>query len=89
MKQEDLIPVDYDRCQCEEHNGAHALTVGGKSAYVRCDKRPLYVVTESKPGADGVIGSMSLCEEHHEVLTNQAPAGYFSSKPINRGEAWA
>ena len=58
MKQKKRIPVDKDRCQAYIEESFMAL---GAVQLFRCDKAPVYIATESKPGKDGLRGSMSLC----------------------------
>lgn len=64
MSNKPLIPADRERCQVEYKEGSF-MTLGPRSM-VRCANRPVYVVTETKPGPDGECGSMSMCEEHYK-----------------------
>jgi hypothetical protein len=63
-----LIPPDRDQCQCEKPNGVNFLTFGGKPGLVRCKNKPIVILKETKPGQDGLKGSMSLCEGCLEVF---------------------
>lgn len=63
-----LKPVDYERCQTDVPNGYNFMTLGGRPQLERCKNRPSHVVTESAPGADGQIGSMSVCAKCMKVL---------------------
>ena len=42
------------------------------------------IATEVKPGEDGRIGSMSLCDRCFEVLQKQLPAGTATFERIPR-----
>lgn len=55
-KAKKLIPPDLKRCQAEI-GGAFMLGPGR----MRCENAPDVVVKETKPGEDGLCGSMSLC----------------------------
>jgi len=62
-----LTPPDLERCQAEIPT-AGPFQMGGipgdpANGYRRrCAAPPTVIATERKPGADGRIGSMSLCE---------------------------
>lgn len=43
----------------------------GPRPWVRCDEKPTHIATELSPGADGQIGSMSLCAHCARVLLLQ------------------
>jgi hypothetical protein len=53
-----LAPVDLARCQAERREGSF-MTFGPRSM-VRCDRAPVFVVTERKKGKDGRKGAMSV-----------------------------
>ena len=58
-----LTPPDPKQCQTYSQVGA--FTMGGRiGELTRCTNKPVVIATENKPGADGQIGSMSLCEKH-------------------------
>lgn len=57
-----LVPPDLVQCQAEYTDWSF-MTLGPRQ-YFRCKNKPAFVVTENKPGEDGRIGSMSLCEGH-------------------------
>lgn len=61
-----LIPPDKNQCQAEEREGSF-MTLGPRSM-VRCSERPDFIATEKKPGSDGQIGSMSVCQKHRQVM---------------------
>lgn len=71
-----MIPVDRNQCQGEKIVN-NAFTIGGVPTYIRCPNKPICIVTENKPGADGQIGSMSLCEHCLEIAEKQLPKDYF------------
>jgi hypothetical protein len=68
-----LEPPDLERCQALIHNGANFMTMGGRPAYNRCTKKPKFIATETSPGEDGRIGSMSVCEICADELNKQLP----------------
>lgn len=56
-----LVPPDPAQCQAMSKNGP--FTMGGTiGKWERCTSKPSVIATEAAPGADGRIGSMSLCE---------------------------
>ena len=61
-----LEPVDYDRCQADVP-GPGPFVMGGDTGdpkngwRIRCPNRAIFIAAEKKKGADGRIGSMSLC----------------------------
>jgi hypothetical protein len=63
MKEPDLIPPDPERCQGEVKNGRGPFLMSGFYTTVRCSGKPTVIATETKPGFDGRIGSMSLCAD--------------------------
>ena len=68
-----LISPDLERCQAEKPNGVNPFTLGGRFKWTRCVNKPLFIVTEKKPGKDGLIGSMSLCDHCLAVFNKQMP----------------
>lgn len=79
---QNLIPPDFNQCQAEKPNGVNFMTLGGKFQLIRCTNKPMYIATENVAGADGQIGSMSLCEECKEVFLNQCGTDYATVKLI-------
>jgi len=77
-----LKPPDLTQCQAEKPNGCTVMTLGGRPGLVRCQAAPGWIVTEKKPGEDGQIGSMSLCDDCLEVFLKQMPDGYAEIKRI-------
>jgi len=84
MKQSDLIPPDKEQCQAEKPNGHSFMTLGGSPGMERCKAVPVVIVTEKKPDADGVTGSMSLCLDCWKVFWKQLGADFAEAKPIIR-----
>jgi hypothetical protein len=66
-----LEPPDRKQCQAEKPNGYTFLTFGGRPGRVRCTNKPRLIVTEKKPGKDGLKGSMSLCPDCFAVFQKQ------------------
>jgi hypothetical protein len=74
-----LIPADRRRCQAEKPNGPFRM---GGPAFTRCGNRPTLIAKETKPGADGRCGSMSLCPSCHAVFTQQVGMAGFAVEAI-------
>lgn len=81
----ELTPPDLHRCQAEVPNGASFMTCGGRPGRVRCSDKPVVIATENKPGSDGQVGSMSLCQHCAEVFVKQLGADYATLAPIQGG----
>lgn len=79
-----MIPIDKDRCQAEKPNGANAMTLGGRPEMIRCENKPTVIISETKPGNDGLKGSMTLCDECLAVAEKQLPKSYFDIVNINQ-----
>lgn len=79
-----LIPPDTNQCQAEVPNGYTFMTLGGRPGRDRCRNKPTMIATEVKPGEDGRIGSMSLCDRCFEVFQKQMPAGTATFERIPR-----
>lgn len=82
-----LTPPDLDRCQAEKPNRATALTLGGRQRLVRCSERPTVIATENQAGEDGLIGSMSLCDDCSVELVRQLGPSFATLAPIKRDGA--
>lgn len=80
----DLVPPDRERCQAEKPNGHNAFTLGGVPGMVRCGNKPLVIATEVRAGADGKIGSMSVCGDCMKVMQEQLGAGFCTFEEIKR-----
>jgi hypothetical protein len=81
----ELTPPDLRRCQAGKPNGASFMTCGGRPGLVRCSDEPVVIATENKPGSDGQVGSMSLCQHCVEVFVRQLGADYATIAPIQGG----
>lgn len=68
-----LTPPDLKQCQAEKPNGHSFMTLGGVPKLERCKNKPKYLAKEKKPGADGQIGSMTLCESCKKQMDKQMP----------------
>lgn len=87
-----LTPPDRARCQAMKP-GNGPFTVGGvignpRDKYrVRCETPPTVIARETRPGADGRCGSMSLCDSCRDVLIAQCGEGFatFHSLTEDRG----
>ncbi len=66
-----MIPPDPKQCQAEKPNGHTFMTLGGRPGTERCRNVPTAIAVENQPGADGLRGSMSLCDECREILVKQ------------------
>lgn len=82
-----LEPPDKSRCQADKP-GPGPFALGGDlgdpcNGYrVRCKATPTVIVTQTKPDADGLQGSMSLCSKCHAVLIEQMGADYTTEEKI-------
>lgn len=82
----DLTPPDPERCQAERKVGCwpdarHFLNLG-PAQMLRCDRKPVVIATEKRPGKDGQYGSMSLCGECLTALLEQVGPNHCSFKNI-------
>lgn len=84
MKQEDLTPPDLGRCQAERPNGHSFMTLGGRPGLERCTEKPVWIATEAQPGADGLVGSMSLCDHCRGVMVEQLGHDYCTFSAIQQ-----
>jgi hypothetical protein len=80
MSKPELEPPDLKQCQAEKPNGYNFMTLGGRPGRVRCTSKPTVIATEVKPGADGLTGSMSLCDDCRAVMEKQMPGHATFSK---------
>ena len=84
---EGLTPPDKERCQADVI-GNGPFTMGGeigdpKNGYrIRCKNVPTVIATENKPGSDGLIGSMSLCDECKQVFMRLLGEDFASFKGV-------
>lgn len=77
-----LISPDLERCQAEKPNGHSFMTLGGSPGLERCTNKPVGIVTENKPDADGKKGSMALCGDCFLVFGEQVPKGVATWKEL-------
>ncbi len=79
----ELIPADIKRCQAEMQPAHGAFVLGPRPPMRRCEAAPVTIATETKAGADGQVGSMSLCSECLAVFLKQTPKDFatFTSVP--------
>lgn len=76
-KQDLLIPPDLLQCQAKVPNGTNFMTLGGNiGGRVRCKNAPKFVIYEVVPGADGLYGSMSLCQSCLDVFKQITGSSY-------------
>lgn len=64
-----LTPPDFERCQACPNVARHSpFSLGPMPTPVRCDSRPVWLAVETKPGDDGLRGSMTLCQPCAELM---------------------
>lgn len=80
----ELTPPDLECCQAERPNDNSFMTLGGVVGRVRCKNKPTKLLTENKPGKDGRIGSMTLCDHCFGVFQEQMPAGYATATDLEK-----
>ena len=78
-----LVPPDKEQCQSERREGTFMTLGGSTERMTRCTKRPLWIVTEDKPGRDGKRGSMSLCGACYAIFLDFFRTAH-TAKPIRR-----
>ena len=81
-----LTPPDLKQCQANHLEGAwpdaaHFMVIGPRRL-VRCTEKAMFVVTEKRPGKDGVIGSMSLCNKCLARFLDQMGGDFADVKAI-------
>ena len=68
-KAADLIPPDFKQCQAYLNVARHTfMTLGPRPKPVRCSNAPVWLAVETKPGKDGLHGSMTLCQSCAEIM---------------------
>lgn len=83
----DLIPPDRDRCQADVPTQG-PFQLGGEigdpnNGYRRrCRNAPAWIATETRPGRDGLRGSMSLCEGCKAAFVRQVGASAATFEPV-------
>ncbi len=71
-----LIPPDRKQCQAERREGTF-MSLGGSPHFLkRCTAKPVVIAKETKPAADGQIGSMSLCATCKAAMIEQCGEDY-------------
>lgn len=81
LNSQKMTPADKKRCQAEITPAYNAFTIGDVRKAVRCENKPVVIITEKEPGADGQKGSMSLCKECLKEAEKQLPE-LFTIEPI-------
>jgi hypothetical protein len=81
-----LTPPDKRQCQAEIPNGCNFMTLGGRPERIRCSNKPTILATETAPGLDGLIGSMTLCDACFAVFQRQMPKGFAVFKHLRAGK---
>lgn len=65
----DLTPPDFKQCQAMPNVAKHSpFSLGPMPTPVRCENTPVWMAVETKPGRDGVDGSMTLCQSCCELM---------------------
>ena len=68
-KAADLVPPDFQQCQAYPNVARHSfMTLGPMPKPVRCTEPPVWLAVETKPGSDGLHGSMTLCQSCAELM---------------------
>lgn len=57
----ELIPPDYNQCQCEITEAHGPFKFGPKPRPERCKNKPVFLAVEIIAGKDGRHGAMTLC----------------------------
>jgi hypothetical protein len=84
MVKKAIVLEPADPMQCQHFLRIGPFTLGGKiGSMIRCHREPTVIARENHPAADGLIGSMSLCDEHKEILIQQLGEGFATITPIN------
>ena len=85
---QELTPPDESQCQALVP-GEGPFTTGGKignprNGYrIRCENKPTVIAIENKPGPDGLIGSMSLCDDCQKEFLRQLGEDFAHFETIN------
>lgn len=74
-------PPDVNQCQAESLSSSF-MTLGPRKM-VRCTNKPIWIATEVKPGEDGEIGNMSLCDACSIIMIDKLGLDYATFKRIN------
>ena len=68
----DLIPPDYQRCQCEITPAHGPFRLGPRPQPARCKNPPSWLAVELIAGNDGQYGAMCLCTSCAETMLEDA-----------------
>ncbi len=69
MDANDLIPPDFERCQACPNVARHSpFSLGPMPKPVRCEDPPIWLAVETKPGSDGLHGSMTVCQACASIM---------------------
>ena len=64
-----LTPPDFQQCQAYPNVARHSfMTLGPMPKPIRCTEPPVWLAVETKPGEDGLHGSMSVCQSCCELM---------------------
>lgn len=68
-KASELEPPDFKRCQAYPNIVGHGpFSLGPMPKPIRCDAAPVWLAVETKPGSDGLHGSMTVCQSCCELM---------------------
>jgi hypothetical protein len=82
-----LTPPDLKQCQADVP-GNGPFTIGGeignpRNGYrIRCKNKPTVIATEKRVAADGLQGSMSLCESCRAAFLKQLGPDYAAFEDV-------
>lgn len=54
----ELIPADLKQCQVNKYN---PFVMGGK-VHARCENTPVWLICETVPAEDGLMGEQTVCQ---------------------------
>lgn len=64
-----LTPPDFNRCQAFPNAANHnPFSLGPRPRPIRCDAAPVWLAVEKIAGADGLHGSMTVCQQCCELM---------------------
>lgn len=80
----ELTPPDPKRCQAEAIEYRPFVMGGSVWQSERCESKPHWLVTEIVPDKDGLMGSMTMCDEHAAIFIEkkQLPPENYTMEPI-------
>jgi hypothetical protein len=68
----EFTPPDYERCQCMITPAHGPFRLGPPEKPQQCTATPAWLAVELKPGADGLCGAMSLCNDCAKQMMEDA-----------------